>query len=172
MFVLYVINRFFVIHVEKIMAILVLYIKHHLFHLWERHINFISKNYNFSSLKKNQRNLSITLLADKNIYVRPNKGLLIPIKIINNSNMTISSSEFIILVKGNKLINITYDCSSLFKILPNTFYVLKLKCITPKIKSSENINFELYSTNFVLKENTNGKINCNIEINEDIEEEN
>ena len=132
---------------------------------------FITKNYNFPSMKKNQRNLSISLLADKNIYVRPNKGLLIPIKIMNNSNITINSSEFIILVTGNKLINITYDCSSLFKILPNTFYVLKLKCITPKIKCSENINFELYSTNFVLKENTNGIINCNIEINEDMEEE-
>ena len=133
---------------------------------------FITKNYNFFSAKKIQRNLSILLLADKNIYVRPNKGLLIPIKIINNSNTTVTSSEFIILVKGNKLINISYDCSSIFKILPNSFYVLKLKCITPKIICAENINFELYSTNFVLKENTIVKINCNIEINEDMEEEN
>ena len=138
----------------------------------EETFKFITKNYNFSSIKKNQRNISISLLADKNIYVRPNKGLLIPIKIINNSNTTVSSSEFIILVKGNKLINITYDCTSNFKILPNTFYILKLKCITPKIKCSENINFELYSNNFVFKENTNVKINCNIEINEDMEEEN
>ena len=138
----------------------------------EETFKFITKNYNFSSVKKNQRNISISLLADKNIYVRPNKGLLIPLKIINNSNTTVSSSEFIILVKGNKLINITYDCTSNFKILPNTFYILKLKCITPKIKCSENINFELYSNNFVFKENTNVKINCNIEINEDMEEEN
>ena len=136
--------------------------------------NFITQNYIFSSnlfLKKSQRNISIYLLGDKNIYLRPNKGLLIPIKIMNNSNVIISSTEFIIIIKGNKYINISYDCGSKFKILPNSFYILKIKCITPNKICKENINLEVYSARFDLKENSNLRINFNIEINEDMEEE-
>ena len=137
--------------------------------------DFIGKNFIFSSnifLKKNQRNICIFLLGDSKICLRPNKGVLIPLKIVNNSNTIISSSDFIILVKGNKYINISYDCSSIFKIKENSFYILKLKCITPKQLCKENINLEIYSNNYVLKESPNLKINFNLEINEDNEEEN
>ena len=141
----------------------------------EESYNFITKNYNFTSnksIKKNQRNISIYLYGDENICLRPKKGALIPIKIINYSNVTLYSNEFIILVKGNKLINISYDCSSKFKITPNTFYILKLKCITPNELIKENINVELFGTNYVFKDNKNPKINFSIEINEDKDEEN
>jgi hypothetical protein len=137
--------------------------------------DFIGKNFIFSSnifLKKNQRNICLFLLGDSKICLRPNKGVLIPLKIVNNSNTIISSRDFIILAKGNKYINISYDCSSIFKIKPNSFYILKLKCITPKQLCKENINLEIYSNNYVLKESPNLKINFNIEINEDNEEEN
>ena len=137
--------------------------------------DFIGKNFTFSSnifQKKSQRNISIFLLGDPNIYLRPNKGLLIPIKIMNNSTSIISSYDFIILVKGNKYINISYDCSSNFKIKPNSFYILKFKCITPKKICKENIIFEIFSNNYILKDSQNLKINFNIEINEDTEEEN
>ena len=137
--------------------------------------DFIGKNFIFSSnifLKKNQRNICLFLLGDSKICLRPNKGVLIPLKIVNNSNTIISSRDFIILAKGNKYINISYDCSSIFKIKPNSFYILKLKCITPKQLCKENINLEMYSNNYVLKESPNLKINFNIEINEDNEEEN
>ena len=120
--------------------------------------NFITQNYIFSSklfLKKSQRNISIYLLGDKYICLRPNKGLLIPIKIMNNSNAIISYTEFIILIKGNKYLNISYDCGSKFKILPNSFYILKIKCITPNKIYKENINLEVYSARFELKENSN-----------------
>ena len=91
---------------------------------------------------------------------------------MNNSTSIISPYDFIILVKGNKYINISYDYSSNFKIKPNSFYILKFKCIIPKKKCKENIIFEIYSNNYILKDSPNLKINFNIEMNEDAEEEN
>ena len=139
----------------------------------EESYNFIKKNYSFHSIKKNHRNISLYLYGDQNICLRPNKGALIPIKIINNSNsITINSQDIIILIKGNKFINISYDSTSKFKIAPNTFYVLKLKCITPNKIIKENINLELYGINYFFKDNKYPKINFTIEINEDKDEEN
>ena len=48
--------------------------------------NFIDKNYLFTTnkvLKKNQRNVIIKLLGDKDISLRPIRGYLIPIKIVD-----------------------------------------------------------------------------------------
>ena len=141
----------------------------------EESYNFMTKNYNFhsnKSIKKKQRNISIYLYGDENICLRPKKGALIPIKIMNNSHATLYSHEFIILVKGNKLINITYDSSNKFTINPYKFYILKLKCLTPNKLIKENINLELYSNSYNLKDDKKPIINFSIEINEDKDEEN
>lgn len=137
--------------------------------------NFIDKTYPFNSnifSIKSLNNLSISLMGDKNICLRKYKGILIPIKINNDSNSIIDSSNFIIIVKGNKLINITYNSSDHFKIAPNSFYILKLKCMTPNTLCKENINIQLFSNKILLKQNNNLKFNINIEINEDNDEEN
>ena len=136
--------------------------------------NFITNNYpSYSNLltKKSQRNLSISLMADKNIYLRKNKGVLIPIKIMNNSNISVDSKDFIVLIKQNKLINISYNSNSYFQISPNSSYILTLKCITPDVLCKEDIIAEIFSNKFVLKHNENLRINFSIEINEDNEEE-
>ena len=136
--------------------------------------NFITNNYpSYSNLltKKSQRNLSISLMADKNIYLRKNKGVLIPIKISNNSSITVDSKDFIVLIKQNKIINISYNSNSHFKISPNSSYILKLKCITPDVLCKEHMIAEIFSNKFALKHNENLRINFNIEINEDNEEE-
>ena len=136
--------------------------------------NFITNNYpSYSNLltKKSQRNLSISLMADKNIYLRKNKGVLIPIKIMNNSNISVDSKDFIVLIKQNKIINISYNSNSHFKISPNSSYILKLKCITPDVLCKEHMIAEIFSNKFALKHNENLRINFNIEINEDNEEE-
>lgn len=136
--------------------------------------NFIKNNYPTSSnlsTKKPQRNLSLTLMADKKIYLRKNKGVLIPIKIINNSNIVADSRDFIILLKQNKILNISYNSNSYFKITPNSSYILKLKCITPDVLCKENITAEIFSNKFILKQSENLRINFSIEINEDNEEE-
>ena len=136
--------------------------------------NFITNNYpSYSNLltKKSQRNLSISLMADKNIYLRKNKGVLIPIKIMNNSNISVDSKDFIVLIKQNKLINISYNSNSYFQISPNSSYILTLKCITPDVLCKEDIIAEIFSNKFILKHNENLRINFSIEINEDNEEE-
>ena len=138
----------------------------------EESYNYITKNYSFSSIKKNHKNISLYLYGDQNICLRPNKGALIPIKIINNTNITIDSKDIIILVKGNNLVKISYDCTTKYKIKPNSFYVLKLKCLTPNKLIKENIDLELYGINYYFKDNKNPKINFSIEINEDKDEEN
>lgn len=136
--------------------------------------NFITNNYpSYSNLlaKKSQRNLSISLMGDKDIHLRKNKGVLIPIKIMNNSSSTVDSRDFIVLIKQNKIINISYNSSSYFKISPNSSYVLKIKCITPDVLCKEEMIAEIFSNKLSLKQNENLKINFSIEINEDDEEE-
>ena len=132
--------------------------------------------YNFdtnSSNKKSKKNLSLAFIGDKDIFLRPNKGVLLPVKIFNHSNnTTIFSNDIIILVKGNKYLNISYDLKRKFKIPAEQCYILKLKCLTPKNLCKENITMEIYSNRYILKENKNNKISINIEVNEDEEEEN
>ena len=138
--------------------------------------NFMSRQYNFdtnSSNKKSKKNLSLAFIGDKDIFLRPNKGVLLPVKIFNHShNTTIFSNDIIILVKGNKFLNISYDLKRKFKIPAEQCYILKLKCLTPKNLCKENITMEIYSNRYILKENKNNKISINIEVNEDEEEEN
>ena len=96
---------------------------------------------------------------------------MIPIIFINHTNKIIKSSDFILLITGNKLINIAYDEAQIFNILPKSNFILKLFCQTPSELCSEIINMELYSTTKNLKQNDNLKIIVNIKINEDQEEE-
>jgi len=143
--------------------------------------NYISQNYDnelsksnpnfFSKLITSNVELSIFLLGDKNISLRPNKKYVIPIKFINHTSKVVNSSNFILLITGNKLINISYDEMQTFNILPKSNYILNIFCQTPSTLCSENINMELYSTTINIKSNNSLKINVNIEINEDKEEE-
>ena len=143
--------------------------------------SYISQNYDnelsksnpnfFSKLITSNIELSIFLLGDTKIFLRPNKNYMIPIKFINHTNKIVNSSNFILLITGNKLINIAYDEAQTFSILPKSNFILKLFCQTPSKLCSENINIELYSTTINLKQNDNLKIKVNIEINEDQEEE-
>ena len=136
--------------------------------------NFMTKQYNFNSIspKKTKINISLSFIGDNDIFLRPKKGVLLPIKIANHSNnITIYSSDIIILIKGNKFLDITYDLNQKFKIPPETSYVLNIKCLTKDNLCKENINMEIYSNRYLLKENKNNSVNLNIEVNEDKEEE-
>ena len=56
---------------------------------------------------KSKINISLSFIGDKGIYLRRKKSFLLPIKIINHSNnITIFSSDIVILIKGNKFLNI------------------------------------------------------------------
>ena len=137
--------------------------------------NFMSKQYNYEANNSNKKlkvNLSLFFYGDKDICLRPNKGVLLPVKIFNNTNnTTIFSNDIIFVVKGNKFLEITYDMNQKFKIAPNDSYILNLKCLTSKNLNKETINLEIFSNRYILKENKNNKISLNIEVNEDKEEE-
>ena len=136
--------------------------------------NFMNKQYDVSltsQSKKSKKNISINFFGDKNVYLRPNKGVLLPVQIINQSDATIFSNDIMFLVKGNKFLDISYDIYSKYKIPPNQTYVLKFKCLTKDIFCKENITIEIFSNRYILKDNKNTKIFLNIEINEDKSEE-
>ena len=137
--------------------------------------DFMAKKYNFdtnTSSKKLKMNLSLCFIGDKDISLRPDKGVLLPVKILNNSNNTsIFSSDIIMVVKGNKFLDISYDMNFKFKISPNNSYILNFKCLTPKNLIKESITIEIFSNRYILKENKNNKISLNITVNEDKEEE-
>lgn len=141
--------------------------------------NFISKpceqqlNSSFLSLLiQKTYDIKIIPITDLDICLRPNKGVFLPIKIINDSKTVLNSSKFIILISGNYLINISYNCSDYFNIREKGGeYILRLKCITPSKLCKETINVIIFSSELNLKENGFLKIKYNITINEDIEEE-
>ena len=141
--------------------------------------NYITKNYSnkiskstfFSKISKPSYELSISLIGDQDIFLRPNKGVMIPVKINNKSNKIINSSNFLIIVKGNKLIKISYHENEAFNILPRSHHIIKFKCITPPKLCTEKVSMYLFSSTIDIKSNNNLKININIEINEDQDEE-
>ena len=51
----------------------------------------MTRKYNFEtnpSNKKTKKNISLAFVGDKDIFLRPNKGILLPIKIFNHSHDT------------------------------------------------------------------------------------
>ena len=46
-----------------------------------------------TSTKKSKTNISIDFYGDKNICLRPNKGVLLPVQITNQTDATIFSNE-------------------------------------------------------------------------------
>ena len=138
---------------------------------------FITKNYKKSFLSKSKSisstayELSLSLIGDFNIYFRQNKKLFVPIKVTNYTNKTLNSSNFLILIKGNKYINLSYKENDEFNILPKTHHIINLLCETPNKLCSEKISLEIYSTKIHFKTKSNLKIDINIEVNEDDDEE-
>jgi len=137
--------------------------------------DFIKKQYFSSSntnSKKQKKNITLVFKGDKDICLRPNKGSLLNIEIFNHNDSTIFSNEILFLIKGNKLLDISYDTLNKYQVLPHKSSIVNLKCISPKVLCKENIIIELFSNKFILKENKSLKINLNIEVNNDKEEEN
>jgi hypothetical protein len=56
----------------------------------------------------------LQLEIDNHIEIRPNKTIEIPILIKNYSEQSVSSKDFIILIKNYSIVNITYDMNNNF----------------------------------------------------------
>ena len=141
---------------------------------------YIDKNYNYkipldskkmTKLIRKEYNLKIVPMTDLRFSIRPNKIVDIPVKILNLSDHEINSSQFIVLIKNNKLINISYEVDKLFKIKPNDEYELRLLCRTSANFSTEKINIEIYSTELKIRMSSRLNFDLEIDINNDEEDE-
>ena len=110
-------------------------------------------------------------MTDFQFSLRPNKIIDIPVKILNLSDYEINSSQFIVLVKNNKLININYEVDNIFTIKPHDEYELKLLCRTCTSYSKEKINIEIYSAELKIRMSSRLNFDLEIEIKEDKEDD-
>ena len=124
-----------------------------------------------TKLIRKEYNLKIVPMRDLKFSVRPNKIIDISVKVLNLSDHEISSNKFIILVKNNKLINITYEVDKEFVIKPNGEYELKLLCGTSSNYSKEKINIEIYSAELQIRMSSRLNFDLEIEVNDDKEDE-
>ena len=141
---------------------------------------YIDKNYNYkipidskkmTKLIRKEYNLKIVPMTDYKFILRPNKIIDIPIKILNLSDHEVNSSQFIILIKNNKLINISYQIDKIFVLKPNEEYELKLLCRTCTTYSKERINIEIYSAELKIRMSSRLNFDLEIEINDDKEDD-
>lgn len=141
---------------------------------------YIDKNYNFkipldskkmTKLIRKEYNLKIAPMTDLQFSARPNKVIDIPLKVINLSDEKVNSSQFIILIKNNKLININYKVDKSFTIKPDDEHKIKLLCRTPAVKCKEKINIEIYSSELKIRMSSRLSFDLEIEINNDKEDE-
>ena len=142
---------------------------------------YIDRNYNYkipidskkmTKLIRKEYNLKIVPMTDLKFSLRPNKLIDIPVKILNLSDHEINSSQFIVLIKNNKLINIYYEVDDIFTIKPKGEYELKLLCRTSTSYSEEKINIEIYSAELNIRMSSRLTFDFEIIINEDKEDDN
>ena len=141
---------------------------------------YIDKNYNYhipidskkmTKLIRKEYDLKIIPMTDLKFSLRPNKRFEIPVKVLNLSDTEINSSQFMVVVKNNKLINITYEIDKLFDIKPNEEYELTLICRTPNNNTFEQINIEIYSDKLKIRMSSRLNFNLDIEVNKDQKDE-
>ena len=141
---------------------------------------YIDKNYNYhipldskkmTKLIRKEYDLKILPMTDLKFCLRKNKKFDIPIKILNLSDTEINSSQFMVVVKNNKLINFTYEIDKIFIIKPYEEYELSLICRTPNTIISEQINIEIYSDQLKLRMSSRLIFNLDIEVNTDENDE-
>ena len=130
----------------------------------------IPTNNFFSRLFKKEYELSFIPLVDNKICLRPEKEVLLPIKIVNLSKEPIRSSQIDIIPKDNKLVQI-YNENKKFTIGPNLAFTLKMKCIAGDTLGKEKITFYGFSEDLSFKNPEILKFNLEFEINKDEEEE-
>ena len=140
---------------------------------------FISKNNAYKKetnnkllkLFKKEYEIKMYPLTDEKVCLRPHKEAKFPIRIYNLSKEIIHSTQFDIIPKDNKLVQIYFEAYEKFSIKPNEKYTIKLKCISGGKMGREKINFYLFSRELALKNSGQLKFCIEFEINDDVKEE-
>ena len=140
---------------------------------------FISKNNGYKKetnnkllkLFKKEYEIKMYPLTDEKVCLLPHKEAIFPIRIYNLSKEVIHSTQFDIIPKDNKLVQIYFEAYEKFSIKPNEKYTIKLKCISGGKMGREKINFYLFSRELALKNSGQLKFCIEFEINDDMQEE-
>ena len=141
---------------------------------------YIDRNYNYhipldskkmTKLIRKEYDLKILPMTDLKFTLRPNKIYEMPVKVLNLSDTDINSSKFMVVVKNNKLINISYEIDKIFVIKPNEEYELKLICRTPNTNTFEQVNIEIYSDELKIRMSSRLNFDLEIEVNKDEKDE-
>ena len=140
--------------------------------------SFITQKQSFDSLIpikyiknifNNTYDLSIQLEIDDHIEFGKNQTIDIPFKIRNLSEYTVSSDDFIIILKNYSIVNISYNTKERFEIKPKNFITKILKCSSKDILGKETINMEIYSPKIKIRQNAFIKEDIEIIISDDEE---
>ena len=140
--------------------------------------SFITQKQSFDSLIpikyiknifNNTYDLSIQLEIDDHIEFGKNQTIDIPFKIRNLSEYTVSSDDFIIILKNYSIVNISYNTKERFEIKPKNFITKILKCSSRDILGKETINMEIYSPKIKIRQNSFIKEDIDIVISDDEE---
>ena len=140
--------------------------------------SFITQKQSFDSLMpikfiknifNNTYDLTIQLEIDDHIEFGKNQTIDIPFKIRNLSEYTVSSDDFLIILKNYSIVNISYDIKEKFEIKPKYFIQKILKCSSGDILGKETINMEIYSPKIKIRQNEFIKEDIEIVISDDEE---
>ena len=113
----------------------------------------------------------LQLEVDNHIEIRPNKTIEIPILIKNYSDQSVSSKDFVILIKNYSNVNITYDMNNNFMIEPKNYFKINLNCVSGDKTGRDLINIEIYSTTIKIRDSIFSKINIELLVSKDEEDE-
>ena len=125
----------------------------------------------FKSIFNNTFDIILQLGIDNHIEIRPNKTIEIPILIKNYSEYPVSTNEFILIVKNYSIVNITYEIQKNLIIEPKNFIKINLKCVSTEKTGREMINVEVYSATIKIRDSKFSKINIEILVSNDEEDE-
>jgi len=142
--------------------------------------SFMSQKHKFTSILpikyiKNIFNYTYDLILqleiDNHIEIRPNKTIEIPILIKNYSEQSVSSKDFVILIKNYSIVNIAYDMNNNFTIEPKNYFKINLNCVSGDKTGRDLLKIEIYSTTIKIRDSIFSKANIELLVSKDEEDE-
>ena len=118
----------------------------------------------------NTYDIILQLGIDNHIEIRPNKTIEIPITIKNYSEYPVNTKDFILIVKNYVIVDITFEMQKV-TIEPKNYIKINLKCVSTEKTGREIIKVEVYSTTIKIRESKFSKINIEMLVSNDEEDE-
>lgn len=123
------------------------------------------------NLMNKEVELSLELVVDPEITMRPNQTRKVPVLIKNPSKVDISSNDFSLLVRNFKKIKITYDENFKFTVKARSSISINLIVTSRYALCKEEIEIEIYSNKLKIKKTPKRICTIIVEVNEDMDED-